>query len=111
VGYRRPTGGADRRLHNTGLVVVMTVPSPTPQLAPDLLSLLENPECFRVMVAPLEPAAIVQVAESMGIHGLESTGLTALVEHTGGWLDFIVQTLRELPGGQWPNEPGTLPLP
>lgn len=100
-----------RRLHNTGLVVVMTVPSPTPQLAPDLLSLLENPECFRVMVAPLEPAAIVQVAESMGIHGLESTGLTALVEHTGGWLDFIVQTLRELPGGQWPNEPGTLPLP
>lgn len=100
-----------RRLHNTEIVLVMTVTNPAPQLAPDLLSLLKNPECFRILVSPLEPAAIAQVAQAMGIHGLDPTGLTALFEHTGGWLDYVVQTLRELPGGQWPDEPGILPLP
>src|SRR5699024_12349717 len=40
-----------------------------------------------------------------------TAGLAGRVDHTRAWLDFIEQTLRELPGGQAPNEPGTLPLP
>lgn len=100
-----------RRLENTGLVVVFTATPTSPQLVPDMLGLLNSPGCSRVEVTPLESSSIAMVAESMGIHGLDSTGLTALIEHTGGWLDYVVQTLRELPGGQWPLDPSTLPIP
>lgn len=100
-----------RRLEHSGIVVVMSAPSPLPELPVDMLGLLKNPMCSRVQVTPLEPRAIAQLAQSMGIFGLDTTGVTALVEHTGGWMEYVVQTLQELPGGQWPTVPAMLPLP
>src|SRR5699024_10561166 len=100
-----------RRLAHTGVVMVFTATTHTTQLIPDMLGLLNTPGASRVEVTPLESYSIATVAQSMGIFGLQSTGLTALREHTGGWLAYVVQTLQELPGGQWPLDPSTLPIP
>lgn len=104
-------GTLGRRIENTGIVMVCSVPTPTPQVDADLDGLLQNPVSSRVTVAPLELSAIQRLAHSMGIYNLDTTALTALLEHTGGWLDYVVHTLRALPGGELPVEPGTLPLP
>lgn len=100
-----------RRIHDTGAVMILSVPSPIPEITGDLETLLHNPVSSRVTVTPLDHAAIQYLAHSMGIYELDSTAVTALIDHTGGWLEYVVQTLRVLPDGQWPLEPGRLPLP
>ncbi len=100
-----------RRIDDTGVVMIVSVPSPIPNIAQDLDALLHNPISSRVAVTPLDHAAILDLAQSMGIYGLDSTAVTALIEHTGGWLEYVVQTLGALPDGKWPLEPGRLPLP
>ena len=100
-----------RRIAGTGVVMLLSVPSPTPRIAVDLDNLLDNPVSSRVAVNPLDHAAIQHLAQDMGIFGLDASAITALIEHTGGWLEYVVQTLRALPDGKWPLEPGRLPLP
>lgn len=100
-----------RRIHDTGAVMIVSVPSPIPDITTDLETLLHNPVSSRVAVTPLDHAAIQHLAQAMGIYGLDSTAITALIDHTGGWLEYVVQTLRVLPDGKWPLEPGRLPLP
>lgn len=100
-----------RRIENTGTVMVVSVPTPTPSVIEDLDGLLQNPVSTRVGVQPLELSCIQGLAHAMGVYSLDTTALTALFEHTGGLLDYVVQTLRELPDGAWPVDPGTLPVP
>jgi DNA-binding CsgD family transcriptional regulator len=100
-----------RRLDNTGIIMVVSVPSPTPTVDQDLDELLHNPVSSRVAVTPLEHSAIQHLAQSMGIYGLDSTAVTALIDYTGGWLEYVVQILRALPDGRWPTDPAALPLP
>lgn len=100
-----------RRIENTGTVIVVSVPTPRPAVPDDLNSMLQSPVGWRVMVNPLELSAIQELAYSMGIYNLNTTGLTALLEYTGGLLDYVVQTLRVLPDGTWPVDLRTLPVP
>lgn len=99
------------RLQNSGIVMVVSVPSPAPRVVQELEKLLHNSVSTRVITTPLEPAALQQLAHSMGIYGLDATAVTAMIEHTGGWLEYVVQTLNALPDGKWPLDPTGLPLP
>lgn len=100
-----------RRIQDTDVVMILSVPSPAPPVDQDLEELLQNPVSSRVSVTPLEHWAIQQLAQSMGIYDLDTTAATALIDHTGGWLEYVVQTLRALPDGKWPIDPSVLPLP
>ena len=68
-----------RRLDNTGIVMVVSVPSPAPSIDHDLDELLHNPISSRVAVTPVgafRPSN--NWPTLMGVHGLDATAVTAL---------------------------------
>jgi len=62
-------------------------------------------------VAPLERSAVERLAHSKGIYGLDSLTITTLIQHTGGWLEYVSQTLDAVGDERWPRDPESLPLP
>src|SRR5699024_4861604 len=62
-------------------------------------------------VAPLERSAVERLANSKGIYGLDSLTITTLIQHTGGWLEYVSQTLDAVGDERWPRDPESLPLP
>src|SRR5699024_3424727 len=66
-----------RRIQDTGIVMIVSVPNPIPRIAQDLDDLFHNPVSSRVSVTPLDHAALQHLAHDMGIYGLDSTAVTA----------------------------------
>lgn len=100
------------QIRRTSTVLVVAVTSDSHHsLDRDFARLLEDPGSVRLSIPALEADEVVSLARGHGFHDVDSQGVAALLEYSGGRLRVVEEILAAVPQGAWPVDPETLPIP
>ncbi|TLP79971.1 hypothetical protein FEF27_00875 [Nesterenkonia sphaerica] len=78
---------------------------------PDFSRVMADPGTLQLQIPALVADDVVALARERGFHDINSQGVAAVLEHSGGRLRVAEEILAEVPQGAWPADPDTLPIP
>ncbi|MFJ6457096.1 AAA family ATPase [Paenarthrobacter sp. NPDC091669] len=91
-----------RRLHSKRILFLLTLnPSDAPRMPAGVLDFLTGHQVQRIPLEPLSPPQVQEVARRLFGMDLSTTAAYALMRHTDGLPQQIVELLSELPADTW----------